>query len=134
MGLKSLLAENPAAQVEFDQAIAAATAAGEKAGKEAQNAVIAKVSPFLTSTDYPETVKNAAVAVLKGDTPVGTLEAAVAAVDAVKEQMKQNAAQKETNEKGETPPEQQKQMQEGAVVSSEDDLQATVAQFKEGRF
>lgn len=103
--LKELLAENPDAKAEHEAAILAADTkaraegetAGIEKGKDEMKATIAKVAPFLNSAEYP-TVGEIAINVLKGEASVVTLDATVAAVDAVKEQMKEKGAIGEQSE------------------------------------
>lgn len=130
--LKKLLADNPDAKAEFDQAIADATAAGEQAGVDKAKATINKVAPYLASKDYPPLIGTTALAVLKGESDMTTLMSAVTAVDAVKEQNALDAAAGETNSAGETNGQQQEQSEPGALVSTEAELQADLARVKEG--
>lgn len=132
MNLKELLAENPAAKAEHDAALASARAEGEKAGKDAMQATVSKVSPFLTSADYPETIKKTAVAVLKGEQTSANFDAVVAAVDAVREERANSAAAEESGKQKETPGEQKKTREPGAVVASQEDLDAEIARMKGG--
>lgn len=132
MTLKELLAANPAAKAEHDAALASARAEGEKAGKDAMQATVAKVSPFLTSADYPETIKKTAVAVLKGEQTAANFDAVVAAVDAVREERAASAAAEESGKQKETPGEQKKTREPGAVVASQEDLDAEIARMKGG--
>lgn len=133
MNLQALLAANPAAKAEYDANLAAARAEGEKAGKDAAQATVAKVAPFLTSSDYPETVKKTAVAVLKGEQTAANFDAVIAAVDAVREERAASAAAEESGKQKETPGEQKKTREPGAVVASQEDLDAEIARMKGGK-
>lgn len=132
MSLKQLLADNPAAQVEYDSAITAARAEGEKAGNDAMAATIDKVAPFLQSKEYPAKIAETALEVLKGTEPMGTLTASVAAVDAVREEAKNNAAKGESGNQEETPGEQPDQYVPGAVVKDQAGLDAEIARMQQG--
>jgi ATP-dependent protease ClpP protease subunit len=122
MSLNKLLADNPAAKAEHDALVTAARAEGEKAGTAAMAATIEKVAPFLGSNSYPPIVGTTALNVLKGTENMGTLTAAVAAVDAVRE----DAAA------GETAGQQHQQIDPGAVISEEAGLEAAIAAYKGG--
>ena len=125
--LKELLAKDPAAQAEYDANISAAKAAGETAGKAAIAATIDKVAPFLKSGKYPGKIQETAIAVLKGDEPMGTLSASVAAVDAVREEARDKAAAAENGQ--ETPAGQDPPHDPEKMVSTQDDLDAEVARL-----
>lgn len=131
--LQKLLAENPEAKAEFDKAIADATEAGKSAAEAAAKASIDKISPFLTSKDYPPVIGETALKVLKGEESMVTLTASVAAVDAVKQQAATAAAAAETAAAADTPGQHQDDVREpGATVENEGDLQAEIARMKEG--
>ncbi len=106
MDLKTLLAENPAAQAQYDANVklAADTARteGETAGKEKMQATIKEVSPFIGNAEYPAVIGTTALKILNGEESMITLKASVAAVDAVKEQSATTAAVAETTETGDT--------------------------------
>lgn len=123
MDLKELLAANPAAQAQYDAALVAA----RKEGVAEVHATINTVAPFLANASYPAIIASTALKVLKGEEASGTLISAVAAVDAVREdaaaaKAAAEAAGKETPGQ-QTPP----AAAPGAVVSSEADLEATIA-------
>lgn len=128
LSLKQLLAENPAAQAEYDANLAAARAEGGQAAK----ATIEKVSPFLTSEDYGQAVKKAAVAVLKGEQTAANFDAVVSAVDAVREERAAEAAKKESGEQKETPGEQKTARKPGDVVATQEDIDEEIARMKGG--
>jgi hypothetical protein len=132
MKLSELLAANPAAKAEYDANLAAARAEGETAGKSAVQATINRVAPVLASKEYGDKVKEIAVSALKGDKSIDAFDAAVAAVDAVREERSASAAQEESEAKKETPGQQQKTREPGAVVASQDDLDAEIARMKGG--
>ena len=132
MNLKELLAANPAAKAEHDAALASARAEGEKAGKDAVQATINRVAPVLASKEYGDKVKEIAVSALKGDKSIDAFDAAVAAVDAVREERSASAAREESEANKETPGQQHRTREPGAVVASQDDLDAEIARMKGG--
>lgn len=129
MGLQKLLSENPAAKAEFNEAVTAARAEGA-ADVQAR---IDKVAPFLASKDYPAIIGQTALKVIKGEEASATLTAAVAAVDAMREDAKQKAAEEETGKQKETPGQQQKINEPGSAISSQEDIDAEVARMREGK-
>jgi len=135
MNLQQLLAANPEAKAEFDTAINSATAAGQKAGSDAMASTIKQVSPFLTSTEYPEIIKTTALAVLTGEGQMSTLTAAVAAVDAVKQMNATAAATAATTATGESTGQQVTNPATPAaksdLTSTDADLESAVAAMKE---
>lgn len=132
MNLAELLAENPAAKAEHEAAIAAAEEKGEKAGKEAMTAVVEAVSPFLTSSEYPETVKKTAVEALKGEQTVANFRSVVAAVDAVREENATTSAQGESEDQPETPAQQAEIPKAGDVIKDQAGIDAEIARMKGG--
>lgn len=97
MTLSEFLRENSAANTEYIQAIADA----EKRGEEKVNARVETAMSFLKAeSSYPDTVKELALKVIKGEEPAGSLTAAVAGIDAVREEIKSTTAQKETGDQG----------------------------------
>ena len=84
----------------------AMTDAETKGSTEAGAAITARIeaaSPFLGKTEYPDSITNLALKVIKGETSVDALTAAVAAYDGMREGENSNNAQGENGE--ETPPE-----------------------------
>jgi ATP-dependent protease ClpP protease subunit len=124
MNLQELLAANPAAQAQYDAALAAA----RKEGVAEVHATINTVAPFLANASYPAIIAATALKVLKGDEASGTLISAVAAVDAVREDAAAAKAAAEAAAAGNTLPQTPAPVAApGAVVSSEADLDATIA-------
>jgi ClpP class serine protease len=132
MTLSELLAANPAAKADYTANLAAARAEGETAGIVAMTAKIEKVTPFLISKDYGDAVKKTAVAVLKGEQTTANFDAVVSAVDAVREENALAAATKETDATKETPGQQHKTREPGAIVSTDADLMAEIARMQKG--
>jgi ATP-dependent protease ClpP protease subunit len=133
MALKKLLADNPAAQAEYDAALAAARTEGESTGKAAIQATIDRVTPILASGAYPASVSNVALAVLKGTELVGTLTAVVATVDAMREDAATAAAAIATAALPNTPAGQVPVHQPGAEVKDQAGLDAEIARAKAER-
>jgi len=101
--LVELLADNPSAKAELDILIATARTEGETAAKDEMKAVIAKVSPIITSPDYGADVKTAGIEAITGDGHIATFETLVKITDRDIETAKAEAAKKETEEGEETP-------------------------------
>jgi ClpP class serine protease len=59
---------------------------------------------YLTSDEYPQTIKNLALKVVSGESHPAALEGAVAIIDSQNEEKKAKAAAEETGEQTETPP------------------------------
>ena len=93
---------------------------------------IDKVSPFLANMAYPEVVRTTALKVIKGEESAITLTAAVAAVDAVKEQNASAAAANATDAAGETNGQQTDAVDESEPVKDAAGLAAAIARAKEG--
>lgn len=131
MSLLELLAQNPNAKEEFEAAIAKA-----KADEQAKIAAKVKVcSPYLgADCAYNKSITGLAVQVLEGTLDPNALTAAVAAVDAVKENEKSTQAKVESDkqpetfepEAGQDPPETLK----NGVISSDADLNAAIKEAK----
>jgi ATP-dependent protease ClpP protease subunit len=130
MALKKLLADNPAAQAEYDAALAAARTEGESTGKAAIQATIDRVTPILASGAYPASVTNVALAVLKGTESAGTLTAVVTTVDAMREDAAAAAAAAATAALPGTPAGQVPVHQPGAEVKDQAGLDAEIARAK----
>lgn len=100
MNLSQFLKENPDAKAEHDDSLAAE----REKGAESVRAVITAAAPFIESDSYPAAIKTLALKTIKGDTDAVALIAAVAAVDAAKEDATSTTAQTETGAQKETPP------------------------------
>lgn len=130
--LEQLLADNPQAKAEFDKAIADASDAARAEGEKSVRATIDRVVPIMTSGKYPKVITDTAVNVLKGEENIGTLTAAVAAVDAVTEQNAQNSAADESGNTPETPGQQPTTLEAGKAVSTDEELALLIQQDQEG--
>lgn len=131
MALAELLSANPSAKAEHEAALATARAEGDQSGRDAMASTIKRVSPFLASKEYPDIIGKTALNVLTGESEMVELTSAVAAVDAVREDQKgQAAADDDTKE---TKGEQTKTTtrKEGEPASTQADLDEEIAAFKE---
>lgn len=134
--LKELLAENSGAQMEYDAALAEAKKTGFTDGKAEgltenktelnSRMAIAKVA-LDAGKSYPKAITDLATKVMLGDTDKSALEAAMASVDAVREDAASKEAGKETGDLGGTGGQQQKAGKVDGVAETEDDLQAQIA-------
>ena len=105
MSLKTLLADpaNSSAKVEYDAAMAIARTEGEKAAKDEMKAVIASISPKLTSEAYGPDVKEAGIKAITGEGHISTFETLVVIADRDIEKAKAKAALEESEGTEETP-------------------------------
>lgn len=78
MTLAEFLKANPTAQTEIDQMVAEGVTASETKAKD----LFAKVSPIISSSAYPDTVKKIGMKVLSGDRPLWALTDRVEELDA----------------------------------------------------
>ena len=101
MTLSALLEANPAAKLEYNNAIAEAGRQGETKGKADIEARIKKASAYF-GTDYSDKIKGIAAEVITGEKSVETLEAVVAVMDMNAENVASAAAQGETGDQGDT--------------------------------
>lgn len=133
MTLAEYLAQNPAAKIEYNDAISAATAAGEKSGREAVEKRVESASVFLAAeSTYPDPIKNLAVKTMKGESTVDSLLAAAAAYDAMSEQTKSATAKIESGEQGGHGQGDPRLSTDG-VIRNEADLAAAIAKAKGGK-
>ena len=129
--LKNFLAENPAAQVEYNQALEEKYKAGVEAGKQEIKGDVKKISPFLTSETYDSAIKQTAVKVLTGEIGIDAFLAVVSIEDARKEKEKSSDAKKETKKIGNTPGQQQQTGgNETGDIKTEADFQAEITKIK----
>lgn len=101
MSLKEFLAKNPDAQQEYNAAISAAE---ERGKKQIQDKVTA-VAPFLRDENYKK-AHGMAVDVLEDKKPLATFQGAIGFIDMDSESKNSTAAQEETTEVGDTPPDE----------------------------
>lgn len=97
MSLQTILSENPSAKAEYDNDIQAA----ETRGKKDLQARIDAATPYIGSDKY-KGINPLAIKILKGESPVASLEGAVTAFDMMSEQTSSSEAQTETEETGDT--------------------------------
>lgn len=130
MTLQELLNQNPAAKIEYDNALKDKFEAGRKEVRD----IVAKASPFLNSAEYPKQISEMAVSVIKGEKSVDVLDTMVATADMFKEMNKSTKA-KEENLKDTTgqnlDSELSKEYQETGIISNVADFAADVARMRE---
>jgi hypothetical protein len=103
--LKELMASEPAIARAVEALKKEAFAAGRESGEQTAKARIEAASPFLKAdSDYPDSVRQVALGVLSGKYETATLQATVAAVDAVTEGEKSKKAKADSDDAGDTPP------------------------------
>ena len=133
MTLKEFLAQNPAAQTEFNASITASKEAGIEEGKKQRDDLVAKVSAFIgKDSKYPEKIQALAKQVLSGSVIPQVLDYEVTAYDKLSEAQKSAMAKAEVEALIETPPDDQ-QNPSGelfAQVKTNDDFDAEVARTK----
>jgi ATP-dependent Clp protease, protease subunit len=118
--LQELLAQNPAAKIEYDAAMSAQFKAGEHAGRESLQATIKTAAKYLgVDGAYPGAIKSLAVDVLNGVKSAEALETTVAAFDAMRELKASEDAK--TEQPGDTG---------GQQPPAEDDMQAQIKKDK----
>jgi len=126
MNLQALLAANPQAKAEYDAAITAAVAQGEKAGKEEMQATAKAVSNFLSNPAYPKQVGEMAAKVLTGEQSKASLDNMVMMADMMTEMQKGNQAAAGTAAAGGTPGQQQNTAVDPFNVADETGLEAAI--------
>lgn len=132
--LKEVMAENPGVKAEVEALVMDAEKRGQQSGVDAMQSRIDAASPYVGKTEYPEAIAALAVGVLKGEKKPEALEGAVVAFDAIKQQTENANAQDETDQTGETPPQQPDgvAIAEDGSVSSEAEYQASLKAVKGG--
>ena len=134
MSLKTLLAENPGAQVEYDAAIKTAHENGADEVATAAKARIEAASPFMAAdSKYPPSITALAVKVATGKADPSALTAAVAAVDAVNETSASSEAGGESEEQGDTSAQEHAQGNDKGVAETNEDFDAQVAASRKSR-
>lgn len=135
MTLAEFLAANPDAQAEIDRQLASKYQSGVKDGKqqgeEAATGRIKQAFNVLGKDSVYAGVKpiqDAAMKVIEGESDIIVLQSAVASWDAVQEGMKSQKAKDETDEAGETPPQQSNKSSDG-IVRTEEDLNSLAAKL-----
>jgi len=128
---KDFLAENPAAKAEYNAALEEKYKAGVEAGKVLVREDIKKISPFLTSSEYDDAIKAVAIKGINGEINIDTVIAMVTLEDARKAKTESTEAKKETEEIGDTPPEQVVTGGNASGdITTEADFQAEMARVK----
>lgn len=118
MNFKEFLDSNPDAKAAYEKNIATAKAEGVELGKaEMQTRIDATVN-FIGNENYPG-IETLAKDVLTGKAEVSALKGAVVAFDMLKGTEKSTDAKKETDELGETNPEQPKPLSEDGKIENE---------------
>ncbi len=103
--LRDLMASDPAIRSAVEAVEATAFERGRESGESQAKARIEAASPYLKKdSDYPDSVRQVALDVLAGKLEPATLQATVAAVDAVTEGQRSAAAQVDSNAEGDIPP------------------------------
>ena len=85
MSLKDLLAQNPAANIEYEKAISDSENAGYQKGKADMIEISSKAATFVQNAEYPEQVKSIALEVMQGKKSVEALDSIVATADMIKQ-------------------------------------------------
>lgn len=128
MSLKDLLAQDPAATIEYEAALAEAKKAGYEKGKADMIEISSKAAVFADSKEYPAQVKAIALEVMQGKKSVEALDSIVATADMIKELSASKEAEKEQGE--DTKPEDHAQPNSDGVISSLADIQAEAKRLK----
>jgi ATP-dependent Clp endopeptidase proteolytic subunit ClpP len=131
MTLKEFLAQNPAAQKEYDAEITASETAGMEKGKAEMKAAYNKVSAFIGADSvYPANIQALAKEVLAGTVAQNVLDYSVAQFDKLTEAEKSKLAAEETALIGNTPAEQTKVTTNDGSCRTNDDLEAEIDRTK----
>ena len=134
MSLKSLLAENPGAQAEYDAAIKSARETGASEGQTVIDARIEVAKPFMAAdSKYPQAIKVLATQVMTGEADASALTAAVAAVDAVTEHTASQEAGSESEGQGDTSAQEHAQANDKGVAETNEDFNAQVVSARKSR-
>ena len=131
MTLDQLMAENPAAKIEYENALKAQFDAGKTAGRESLQSTIKTAAKYLgADSTYPATIKKIAVDVLNGEKTAEALETTVSAFDAFVEANASGAAQGESSKIGDTPGEQNPELSQDGIIRNDADFAAEIARSK----
>ena len=134
MSLKTLLAENPGAQAEYDAAIKSAHETGADEVAVATKARTDAAAPFMAAdSKYPPSITALAVQVATGKADMVALTAAVAAVDAVTEVKASTEAGNESEEQGDTSAQEHAQANSTGVAENNEDFNAQVESARKSR-
>jgi ATP-dependent protease ClpP protease subunit len=121
MSLKELLDSNPAAKAEHDVELSAKFEAGKKSVTDMVNQVKAFLAP---DCKYPNAIKQIAVDVVNGTKSVDSLNAVVAAFDALRESEKSDVAK--TEQPVVTPGQQNPVLSTDGIIRNEYDQAAQI--------
>lgn len=128
MSLKEMLDQNPAAKIEYENALKEAKTAGYEKGKADMIEISSKAAVFASSKEYPEQVKAIALEVMQGKKSVEALDSIVVTADMIKEMAASSAAASEQPEGGHG--EQSQVSSVPGVVETESDYQAEIKRSK----
>jgi ClpP class serine protease len=129
--LAELMASDPALNAEVKERDTDMMNRGRQAGIDSIKAKIDKAVPYLNS-EYPEPIRSLATKVISGSEELASLVGAVTFYDIQKEKDAKAAAEEETTDQKETPPEANTTVENGTgEVDSEASLQAIIKADKE---
>lgn len=129
MSLKEMLDQNPAAKIEYENALKEAKTAGYEKGKADMIEISSKAAVFASSKEYPEQVKAIALEVMQGKKSAEALDSIVATADMIKQMTASNVAQGEqVTESGNG--QQEIPLSNDGTISSFADLKAEAARLK----
>jgi ClpP class serine protease len=103
-----------------------------EAGKKSNEALVKKVSPYLSvDSKYPTSVKALALKVLSGESEYAALEGAVTIWDAHLEELKSKNAALETSASGETPPTESGVINTDKPIETDEEIEAAVKNLRQ---
>jgi ClpP class serine protease len=126
--LDKFLAENPAANSDYESRLKAAREAGAKAVEDEQKKTLEAASKILNS-NYPENIKAVALQVIEGKKSIDSLETVITVFDAMKADSKISVSTEDSDDVPATPA-QQEQGSEDGVVRTEADFDKAVESLK----
>jgi hypothetical protein len=128
MTLKELMAEDPSLRADVE----AIMNERYEAGVQSVHARNEKVVAYFENKHYPESVKNLAIKVLKGEEDPAALIGAITVIDAQVEHDKQRSATEDSKDIKPTPSQQNPALSQDGVVRSVADEQAMLARLNGG--
>lgn len=131
MSLKEMLDQNPAAKIEYENALRLEKEAGYQKGKADMIEISSKAAVFASSKEYPEQVKAIALEVMQGKKSAEALDSIVATADMIKQMTASNVAQGEQVTEGGNG-QQEPALSTDGTISSMADLKAEAARLKGG--
>lgn len=126
--LEELLNANPGAKTQHEAALQKNYALGKAENEKLVSERVTKAKPFLAST-YPEAIQKLAIQVITGEVDHSALAGAAAAFDSLSEAAKSKAAEEETKNKGETPPNAADAISTDGILANEQQLQAEASRL-----